>query len=193
MSIKDILYFKILFVSPFGVLSFFILLPNNRKIQKFTNVSVSSRSSILFYKTIQWIYKICKEKFPSPFGVLSFFIKRKFWYLLIWWLVSVSFRSSILFYFISKLKNQINTSSFRLLSEFYPFLYFKRNIKSERVYKSVSVSFRSSILFYGDKKRLYTRYELKVSVSFRSSILFYPLTLTPYFMICYLAIFVRII
>ena len=62
-------------------------------------------------------------------------------------IVSVSFRSSILFYQIIK-----NTD----------------NIKMK-----VSVSFRSSILFYADPKVTYITDNNMVSVSFRSSILFY--------------------
>ena len=70
------------------------------------------------------------KKFPSPFGVLFFFIRIWIFFKFMSCPVSVSFRSSILFY------DNINS-----------------HIRQVR--EKVSVSFRSSILFYPSSDILY--------------------------------------
>ena len=134
------------FPSPFGVLFFFIWKNRYIYLYKSKRVSVSFRSSILFYK-LGSVGIVAKQLFPSPFGVLFFFIfSTNLYFLYLFYSVSVSFRSSILFY------EMLNWLLSWLLSFPSPFgvLFFfimKHKVRFQN-FSCVSVSFRSSILFY---------------------------------------------
>ena len=191
----QIFYFFQKFPSPFGVLFFFIksyvtkvnvLEECFRLLSEFYSflwgvddrvsdnavVSVSFRSSILFYFPVLLISPETITLFPSPFGVLFFFIYTS---IIIQKTYINSFR--LLSEFYSFLFESANwfcsfTFSFRLLSEFYSFLLFNFENQNYVIDKRVSVSFRSSILFYLLELMFLIKL-MKVSVSFRSSILFY--------------------
>ena len=89
-----------------------------------------------------------KIKFPSPFGVQFFLINNnEIWSIRNGKRVSVSFRSSILFYDVLFDNCELIIYCFRLLSEFNSLLSAYRSQLNSLIEK-VSVSFRSSILFY---------------------------------------------
>ena len=184
------------FPSPFGVLFFFIWKNRYIYLYKSKRVSVSFRSSILFYK-LGSVGIVAKQLFPSPFGVLFFFIfSTNLYFLYLFYSVSVSFRSSILFYemlnwLLSWLlsfpspfgvlfffiviptiyENNLKIICFRLLSEFYSFLS-----ATESKYSIFFKSFRLLSEFYSfllNLTLLKSTFWKNVSVSFRSSILFY--------------------